>query len=80
MAHRIATWAILIWTVLMAVGIAAAFMGIGGECAGLAGSQLSDCQSDAWARGSIGLGLLVLLRLIVAVPLAIVWRVSRPKD
>lgn len=80
MAHRIATWAILIWTVLMGVGIVLAFLGIGGDCAGLTGGELSNCQSDAWARGSIGLGLLVFLWLIVAAPMGIVWWVSRPKE
>jgi len=80
MAHRIATWAILIWTVLMAVGIVLAFLGIGGDCAGLTGAELSDCQSDALGRGTIGLGLLGFLWLMVAAPLGIVWWMSRPKE
>jgi hypothetical protein len=78
--HRIATWAILIWTAVMAVGILAAFLGIGGDCVGLAGSELSACQSDAWVRGGIGLTLLVLLWVVVAIPMAIVWFMSRPKE
>ena len=80
MAHRIATWVFLIWTVLMAVGIVLAFSGIGGDCAGLTGAELSDCQSDAWGRGTIGLGLLGLLWLIGAAPVGIVWWVTRPKE
>jgi hypothetical protein len=80
MAHRIATWAILIWTAFMAVGIFLAFLGIGGDCADLTGSELSTCQSDAWGRGVVGLGLLVGLWLVVAVLVGIVWRVTRPKE
>lgn len=79
MAHRIATWALVIWTVFMALGISAAYLGIGGDCVGLLGSELSACQADAWARGGIGLGLLLVLWLIVASPMAIAWFLTRPK-
>jgi hypothetical protein len=78
--HRVVTWAILIWTAVMAVGILAAALGIGGDCAGLTGGELSACRDDAWVRGGIGLTLLVLLWGVVALPLAIVWLMSRPKE
>jgi hypothetical protein len=77
MGHRVATWAIVIWSGLMALGIFGAFLGIGGDCVGLTGSELSACQSDAWARGGIGLGLLVLLWSVVFAPLAIWWSLTR---
>lgn len=80
MPNRKATWAILVWTVLMGVGIVAAALNIGNDCAGLTGSDLSACQGDAWIRGGIGLTLLVLLWFVGFVPLAIVWFVSRPRD
>ena len=80
MGNRIATWAILIWTGLMAVGTFAAFLGIGQDCAGLAGSELSTCQADAWSRGGVGLMLLVFLWLIVLIPMAFVWYATRPKE
>lgn len=80
MTNRIATWAILIWTAFMAVGILAAFLGIGGDCAGLTGSELSRCQADAWVRGGIGLALLLFLWFVVLVPMGIVWFVSRPRE
>lgn len=80
MPNRVVTWVILIWTALMGVGILAAFLGIGGDCAGLTGGELSACQADAWVRGGIGLTLLLLLWFIVFLPLAIVWFVSRPKE
>lgn len=80
MPIRKMTWAILIWTVLMAVGILAAALGIGDECVGFSGSDLSACRADAWTRGGIGLGLLLFLWLVVFVPLAILWFVRRPKE
>jgi hypothetical protein len=79
MAHRISTWAIVIWSGLMALGIFGAFLGIGGDCVGLTGSELSACQADAWSRGGIGLGLLVFLWFVVFAPLAIWWSFTRPK-
>jgi hypothetical protein len=80
MPTRKATWAILLWTGFMGVGIFAAALGIGGDCAGLSGSDLGACQADAWVRGVIGLALLLVLWFVGFVPLAIVWFVSRPKE
>ena len=80
MGNCITTWAILIWTGLMALGTFAAFLGIAQECTGLAGTELSSCQADAWARGSVGLMLLVFLWLIVLIPMAFVWYATRPKE
>lgn len=77
MKVRKATWAILVWTVLMAVGIVAAALGIGDECVGLSGSDLSACRTDAWTRGGIGLALLLFLWFV---PVAIFWFVSRRKE
>jgi hypothetical protein len=79
MVHRVSSWTILIWTGAMGLGILAAFLGIGGDCAGLTGSELTSCQADAWARGSVGLALLVFLWFIVAAPLALLWSRSRPR-
>jgi hypothetical protein len=79
MGHRVATWAIAIWTGFMALAIFGAFLGIGGDCVGLTGSDLSACQADAWARGGVGLGLLVFLWFVVVAPLAIWWFFTRPK-
>ena len=80
MPTRRTTWAITIWTVFMAVGILAAALGIGGDCAGLTGSELGACQSAAWIRGGIGLTLLFILWLVGLLPLAVLWLVSRPKE
>jgi hypothetical protein len=78
MAHRITTWLIVIWTGFMALGIVAAFLGIGSDCVAMAEREISSCQADAWGRGATGLGLLVLLWFVILVPIAIVWRASRP--
>jgi hypothetical protein len=78
MANRLATWAFVLWTALMALGIFGAFLGIGADCAGLAGSEFASCEADAWARGGIGLTLLVILWAVIAAPIAIVWLLTRP--
>jgi len=62
------------------VAIIAAALGIGQDCVGLSGSELSSCQTDAWLRGAIGLGLLGLLWLIGFIPLWLIWRASRPRE
>lgn len=80
MGHRVVTWAILIWTAFMALGMFAAFLGIGDDCAGMTGSALSACQGSAWTRGAIGLGLLLFLWFVIVSPMVIVWLISRPKE
>jgi hypothetical protein len=80
MPTRKATWAILIWTAFMGVGILGAASGIGRDCVGLTGSELSACEADAWIRGGIGIALLLFLWFVVFLPLAIVWFASRPKE
>lgn len=78
MPTRWSTWAIAIWTAFMGVAIVAAALGIGQDCVGLSGSELSSCQTDAWLRGAVGLGLLALLWFIVFVPLRLISRQKRP--
>jgi hypothetical protein len=80
MPNRKATWAIVVWTTLMAVGITAAALNIGADCAGLAGGELSACQAEVWVRGGVGLTLLLFLWFVGFVPLAIVWFASRPRE
>ena len=77
--YRLTTWALVIWTVLMALGIFFAALGIGADCTGT-GTVLSQCRADAWGRGVVGLSLLAFLWLVVAAPLWIVRGKSRPKE
>lgn len=77
MTNRVATWMLLLWTVGMALGIFAAYLGIGGDCAGLAGSAFDTCRADAWGRGWIGLLLLAILWLVVAAPIWYIWNRGR---
>ena len=79
MWNRVARWAIVIWTGAMTLAILGAALGIGGDCVDLAGSELAACQADAMSRGSVGLGLLVFLWFLVALPMAIAWLATRPK-
>jgi hypothetical protein len=71
---------LVIWTICMAVAIFAAFLGIGGDCSGLSGSALSECQASAWSRGGIGLLLLGFLWLIFAAPLMLARYLMRPRS
>jgi hypothetical protein len=80
MPNRVSSWAMLLWTAVMAIGIVAAFVGIGGDCRGLAGDAFAQCQADAWIRGGIGLSLLLFLWFVVMLPMAAVWFVTRPKE
>lgn len=80
MPNRKASWAIAIWTALMALAILAAALGIGADCVGLPGSEGSACRADAWVNGAVGLGLLGFLWFLGFVPLWIVWYRSRPKE
>lgn len=75
---RVAGWMVVGWTVLMALGIYAAYLGIGGDCAALSGGALDACRTDAWNRGSIGLLLLGILWLAVAAPFWFLWNRGRP--
>ncbi|HEX5013886.1 MAG TPA: hypothetical protein VFV72_06955 [Candidatus Limnocylindrales bacterium] len=80
MANRIITGVIAVWTVGMAIGIVAAGLGIGRDCAGLNGGELNACLADAWTRGGIGLAILFVLWLVVFLPMAIIWSISRPRE
>lgn len=80
MPTRKASWAIAIWTALMGVAILAAATGIGQDCVGMAGGELSSCRADAWGRGIVGLGLLGFLWFVGFVPLWMIWRASRPRE
>jgi hypothetical protein len=76
---RFAGWLLVGWTVLMALGIYAAYLGIGGDCGGLTGTAVDACRADAWGRGSIGLLLLGGLWLVVAVPFWFIWNRGRTR-
>lgn len=77
---RKATWAVVIWTVLMAIWM------IGGSqqtpdktCAGETGSALDLCQSAYHVGTGIGVTLLFVLWFIGFVVLSLVWLMSRPQ-
>lgn len=68
---RKSTWAIAIWTIVMALWIGS----------GVGATAGSAAQSSAYAAGAtIGVTILFVLWLLVLVPLALIWFASRPKD
>jgi RNA polymerase subunit RPABC4/transcription elongation factor Spt4 len=75
---RKATWAVVIWTILMAVWIAAGASSASNNCAGKTGSDLSACQAGTAIGGGIAVTFLVLLWFIGFVVLSLIWLMSRP--
>jgi len=68
---RKSTWAIAIWTVLMAFWIVS----------GISATADGASQSEAYAAGAtIGVTLVFMLWLLVLAPLALVWFATRPKN
>ena len=80
MANRGVYWALIVWTVFMAMGILAAYSGIGRDCTGLVGAAFDTCRSDARGRGAIGLSLLAGLWFVVAAPLWMLYNRSRRRS
>lgn len=76
---RKSTWAIVLWTALFVVWIAAGVSGVSNRCDGLTGQELSVCQAGTAIGGGIGVTLLIFLWLIGAAILTIIWFASRPR-
>jgi RNA polymerase subunit RPABC4/transcription elongation factor Spt4 len=76
---RKATWAVVIWTVLMAIWIIAGSQQTPDKtCAGETGSALDLCQSAYHLGTGIGVTLLFALWFIGFVILSLIWLMSRP--
>src|SRR5450759_3026051 len=77
---RKATWAVVIWTVLMAFWMIAGSQQTPDKtCAGETGSALELCQSAYHVGTGIGVTLLFVLWFIGFVVLSLVWLMSRPQ-
>jgi hypothetical protein len=77
---RKASWAIVIFTALMALWIVSGVSGASNNCAGMTGDQLTTCQAGTAIGGGIAVTLLFMIWFVGFVVLAIVWFMSRPKD
>jgi hypothetical protein len=76
---RKATWAVVIWTVLMAFWIGSGAASISNNCAGKTGSDLSTCQAGTAIGGGIGITFLFLVWFVGFVILSLIWLMSRPQ-
>lgn len=77
---RKATWAIVIWTVLMALWVVTGVGSVSNNCAGQAGDQLAACQAGTAIGGGIAVTFLIMLWFIGFVVLALIWFMSRAKE
>ena len=74
------TWAIVIWTVLMAAWIIDGLSAVGEGCGGLTGSDLTTCQAGTTIAGGLAVSVLFFLWFIGFVVLSIIWFTSRAKS
>ena len=74
------TWAIVIWTVLMALWVVGGVGAAGDNCAGLSGVQLDTCQAGTAIGAGIGVTLLIGIWFVGFLVLAILWFATRPKE
>lgn len=73
------TWAIVIWTVLMAVWIFGGISGASGVACDPSLAQ-STCDAARAVGTGIGVSMLFFLWLIGFLVLAVIWFMTRPKD
>lgn len=77
---RKATWALVIWTAIFAIWIAAGTGSVANNCAGLVGDDLTLCQSGTAIGGGLAVTFLIFLWFMGFVVLSLVWFMSRPKN
>lgn len=77
---RKATWALVIWTVLMGIWLVAGIGNVSNNCAGQTGSALETCQAATAIGGGIGAGIIVVIWFIGFLVLGLIWLMSRPKE
>ena len=77
---RKATWALLIFSVLMLVWIVGGIGALSDSCGGMTGDELEACQAGTAIGGGIGVTFLIILWFIGFIVLGLIWLMSRPKD
>jgi hypothetical protein len=77
---RKATWAIVIWTVLMGIWVVGGVGSVGNNCPGMTGSQLAACQAGTAIGGGIAVTFIFFIWFLGFVILSIIWFMSRPKE
>lgn len=76
---RKATWAIIIWTVLMVIWLIAGVGGAANSCNDLHGQFVNAKQSGCEAGASIGAAIIIVIWFLGYIPLGLVWLMSRPR-
>jgi hypothetical protein len=77
---RKATWALVIWNVLMLIWLVTGIGAVGNNCAGEAGDALTACQAGTAIGAGIGVTFIIVIWFIGFIVLGLVWLMSRPKD
>lgn len=77
---RKATWALLIWNVLMIVWVVGGVSSVGDSCAGETGDALAACQAGSAIGAGLGVSVLIFIWFIGFIVLGLIWLMSRPKE
>jgi hypothetical protein len=77
---RKATWALVIFSLLMLLWIVVGVAGVSDNCAGMTGQELETCQAATAIGGGIGVTVLIIIWFIGFIVLGLIWLMSRPKD
>lgn len=77
---RKATWALLIWNVLMAVWVIGGMGAVSDNCAGETGQALELCESATVVGAGIGVTFILVIWFIGFIVLGLIWLMSRPKE
>jgi hypothetical protein len=74
------TWALVVWTVLMAVWLLSGLSSASNNCGGLSGADLTACQAGTAIGGGLAVTALFVIWLIGFIVLSIVWFMTRPRS
>ena len=77
---RKATWALVIWNILMVIWVAGGIGATSDNCVGETGEALELCQSATAVGAGIGVTFIIIIWFIGFIVLGLVWVMSRPKE
>lgn len=79
---RKATWALVIWSVLMGIWVVTAIGAVSSleNCAGQTGDALAACEAGTAIGGGLGVTFILFIAFLGFVVLGLIWLMSRPKD
>lgn len=75
---RKATWALVVWNVLMLAWVVSGASSVSKNCSGLTGAELSGCQAGTAIGGTIAFSFIAMIWFLGFVVLALIWLMSRP--